>query len=110
MNWIILIIAGLFEVGFATCLGKAKETEGTTATLWMVGFFVCLSISMFLLYRATLTLPIGTAYAVWTGVGAVGTVLVGIFLFKEPAEFWRIFFLVTLIGSIIGLKFVAINS
>jgi quaternary ammonium compound-resistance protein SugE len=62
---------------------------------------------MFLLYRATLSLPIGTAYAVWTGIGAVGTVLVGIFVFKEPATFWRIFFLTTLIGSIIGLKFVS---
>lgn len=107
MNWIILIIAGLFEVGFATCLGKAKESSGTTATLWWIGFFVCLSISMYLLYRATQTLPIGTAYAVWTGVGAVGTVLVGILFFKEPADFWRLFFLTTLIGSIVGLKFVS---
>ena len=62
---------------------------------------------MVLLYKATQTLPIGTAYAVWTGIGAVGTVLVGILIFKEPATFWRIFFLATLIGSIIGLKFVA---
>lgn len=107
MNWLILIIAGLFEVGFATCLGKAKETSGTTATLWMIGFFISLSISMFLLYKATQTLPIGTAYAVWTGVGAVGTVLVGILYFKEPADFWRLFFLFTLIASIIGLKFVS---
>ncbi len=107
MNWILLIIAGLFEVGFATCLGKAKETVGTTSIAWWVGFFACLSISMYLLYRATLTLPIGTAYAVWTGVGAVGTVLVGIFVFKEPVFFWRIFFLCTLIASIIGLKYVS---
>lgn len=107
MNWILLIIAGFFEVGFATCLGKAKETTGNLSILWMIGFFVCLSISMFLLYRATLSLPIGTAYAVWTGIGAVGTVLVGVFVFKEPATFWRIFFLTTLIGSIVGLKFVS---
>ena len=107
MNWIILIIAGLFEVGFATCLGKAKESSGNTATLWWIGFFVCLTISMSLLYKATQTLPIGTAYAVWTGVGAVGTVLVGIVLFKEPTDFWRMFFLLTLIGSIIGLKAVS---
>jgi quaternary ammonium compound-resistance protein SugE len=107
MNWIILIIAGFFEVGFATCLGKAKETSGTTASWWIVGFFICLSISMFLLYRATQTLPIGTAYAVWTGIGAVGTVLVGIFIFKEPADFWRVFFLATLISSIVGLKMVS---
>jgi quaternary ammonium compound-resistance protein SugE len=107
MNWLLLVIAGLFEVGFATCLGKAKETSGTTSTYWMIGFFICLSISMLLLYKATQTLPIGTAYAVWTGIGAVGTVLVGIFYFREPAEFWRLFFLTTLIASIIGLKFVS---
>lgn len=107
MNWILLIIAGLFETGFASCLGKMKETTGSTSAAWCVGFFVCLIISMLLLYKATLTLPIGTAYAVWTGIGAVGTVLVGIFIFKEPATFWRIFFLFTLIGSIAGLKAVS---
>ena len=80
MNWLILVIAGLFEVGFASCLGKAKETSGNVALWWIAGFFICLSISMYLLYLATKTLPIGTAYAVWTGVGAVGTVLVGIFM------------------------------
>jgi quaternary ammonium compound-resistance protein SugE len=107
MSWLLLVIAGLFEVGFAACLGKAKETAGVTAAWWMLGFFVCLSISMFLLYKATQQLPIGTAYAVWTGIGAVGTVLVGILLFKEPVEFWRVFFLSTLIASIIGLKVVS---
>lgn len=103
MSWILLIIAGLFEVGFATCLGKARE-PGSNTLLWMIGFFACLTISMLLLYKATQTLPIGTAYAVWTGIGAAGTVLVGILLFKEPADFWRLFFLTTLIASIIGLK------
>jgi len=107
MEWLLLIIAGLCEVGFASCLGKAKETSGNESMLWMTGFFVFLSVSMYLLYKATQTLPIGTAYAVWTGIGAVGTVLVGIFVFKEPATFWRIFFLTTLIASIIGLKFVS---
>lgn len=107
MNWLTLIIAGLFEVGFATCLGKAKETSGTTSVLWMLGFFACLGVSMTLLYKATQTLPIGTAYAVWTGIGAFGTVLIGIFVFKEPVHFWRLFFLFTLISSIIGLKFVS---
>lgn len=107
MHWILLIIAGLFEVGFASCLGKAKLTTGIQSTYWMIGFFICLSISMFLLYKATQVLPIGTAYAVWTGIGAVGTVLVGIIFFKEPAEFWRLFFLTTLIASIVGLKFVS---
>lgn len=109
MNWILLVIAGLFEVGFAACLGKAKETSGNTSIMWLGGFLVCLTISMVLLYKATQSLPIGTAYAVWTGIGAVGTVLVGIFVFKEPATFWRIFFLSTLIASIIGLKFVTVD-
>lgn len=107
MNWIILIIAGLFEVAFAFCLGKAKESTGNEMYLWYVGFFVALSISMLLLVKATQTLPIGTAYAVWTGIGAVGTVLVGIFVFKEPATFLRLLFIITLIGSIIGLKAVS---
>ena len=107
MNWMLLIIAGLFEVGFASCLGKAKESTGNTALLWYVGFFVCLSISMILLIKATQTLPIGTAYAVWTGIGAVGTALMGILFFKEPADFWRVFFTATLIGSIVGLKAVS---
>ncbi|SFB00019.1 DMT family transporter [Algoriphagus aquimarinus] len=107
MNWILLIIGGLFEVGFASCLGKAKEATGMAVYGWYGGFVVCLTISMLLLIKATQTLPIGTAYAVWTGIGAVGTVLVGIFVFKESAEFWRIFFLATLIGSLIGLKFVS---
>lgn len=106
MNWILLIIAGLFEVGFATCLGKAREV-GTNTTYWMIGFFVCLALSMYLLYRASLTIPLGTAYAVWTGIGAVGTVLIGMYVFKEPASFWRIIFLCTLVGSIIGLKAVS---
>lgn len=106
MNWLLLIIAGLFEVGFATCLGKARETSGTAAMWWMTGFFMSLTISMFLLYKATQTLPIGTAYAVWTGIGAVGTVIVGIVLFKEPTDFWRLLFIFTLIASIIGLKVV----
>jgi quaternary ammonium compound-resistance protein SugE len=107
MNWVLLVIGGLFEIGFATCLGKAKESSGSTATIWLIGFLVCLSISMLLLYKASQTLPIGTAYAIWTGIGAVGTVLVGIFVFKEPADFWRIFFITTLISSIIGLKLVS---
>ena len=107
MAWILLIIAGLFEVAFASCLGKVKETTGTASTYWFIGFLVCLTISMTLLYKATQSLPIGTAYAVWTGIGAVGTVLIGIFVFKEPATFWRVFFVSTLIASIVGLKAVS---
>ncbi len=107
MNWLILIIAGLFEVTFAFCLGKAKNNSGTEMYLWYIGFLVSLAISMLLLIKATQTLPIGTAYAVWTGIGAVGTVLVGIVVFKEPATFLRLFFITTLICSIVGLKVVS---
>lgn len=107
MNWIILIIAGMFEVVFAFCLGKAKDASGNQMYLWYGGFLVALTISMGLLVKATQTLPIGTAYAVWTGIGAVGTVLVGIFVFKEPVTLLRMLFLITLIGSIIGLKAVS---
>ncbi|MBX2925318.1 MAG: multidrug efflux SMR transporter [Chitinophagaceae bacterium] len=107
MNWFILVIAGLFEVGFATCLAKAKETEGTIALYWYIGFAACLFMSMYLLIKAIETLPIGTAYAVWTGIGALGTAIMGIVFFKDPAGFWRIFFIATLIGSVIGLKAVS---
>lgn len=107
MSWVYLIIAGLFEVAFAFCLGKAKFTEGSTKFYWLMAFLVSLSISMGLLYKATQSLPIGTAYAVWTGIGAVGTVILGIWIFKEPVHFWRLFFLVTLIISLVGLKFVS---
>jgi quaternary ammonium compound-resistance protein SugE len=107
MNWILLFTAGLFEVAFAFCLGKAKETTGNEMYFWYSGFIIALIISMALLIKVTQTLPIGTAYAIWTGIGAAGTVLIGIFVFKEPATFLRLFFLTTLIISIIGLKSVS---
>ena len=106
MNWIILIIAGLFESGFAFCLGKMKGLHGTGYYLWGCGFLVCLTLSMLLLAKATQTLPISTAYPVWTGIGAVGTVILGILFFHEPVSFARIFFITTLIASIVGLKMV----
>lgn len=107
MNWILLILGGLFEIGFTSSLGKAKETTGSEMYMWYGVFAVCLVASMALLIKATQTLPLGTAYAVWTGIGAVGTVLIGIFVFREPANFWRIFFIFILISSIVGLKFVS---
>ena len=107
MNWIILILGGVFEVVFTFCIGRAKESTGTEMYLWYLGFLVSVSISMGLLIKATQTLPMGTAYAVWSGIGAVGTVLMGILFFKEPTDFWRIFFIFTLIASIVGLKAVS---
>jgi quaternary ammonium compound-resistance protein SugE len=105
MNWLFLIAAGLCEVGFTTCLNKAKEASGAAATWWLMGFLVSLLLSMYLLYKAIQTIPLGTAYAVWTGIGAAGTALIGILFFKEPAAFWRLFFIFTLIASVVGLKF-----
>ena len=107
MNWIILIFAGLMEVGFTFCLGKTKTAVGRELIYWWIGFLAALGLSMFLMAKASEKLPIGTVYPVWTGIGAVGAVVVGILFFKEPASFWRLFFITTLILSIIGLKFVS---
>ena len=104
MNWIILIFAGLCEVGFAYCLGRSKTVSGYEWWTWIAAFAAFYVLSAVLLAKATQTLPIGTAYPVWTGIGAIGAVLVGIFVFREPATFWRVFFLTTLIASIVGLQ------
>ena len=106
MNWLILIIAGLCETAFAFCLGKTKLVDGDEFWAWIAGFAFFYVLSAVLLSKATQTIPIGVAYPVWTGIGAVGAVLLGIFVFHEPATFWRIFFLSTLILSIVGLKYV----
>lgn len=104
MSWIILILAGLMEVGFTFCLGKTKTATGHELTMWWIGFLSALALSMFLMSKAAERLPIGTVYPVWTGIGAVGSVVVGIIFFNEPATIWRIVFISTLILSIIGLK------
>ena len=104
MNWIILILAGLMEVGFTFCLGKTKTATGHELVWWWAGFLAALTLSMFLMAKAAEKLPIGTVYPVWTGIGAV---IVGIFFFDEPATFRRLFFITTLILSIIGLKVLA---
>jgi quaternary ammonium compound-resistance protein SugE len=104
MDWIILIIAGLCETGFAFCLGKGNMETGNRAVMWYTAFVAICVLSMVLLTKAAKTIPLGTAYPVWTGIGAVGTVIVGILVFKEPASFWRLFFIFTLIASIVGLK------
>lgn len=104
MNWIILIIAGLMEVAFTFCLGKTKAASAPALYYWWAGFLVALTLSMYLMARAARTIPLGTVYPVWTGIGAVGAVIVGIVFFNEPVTFWRIFFITTLIISIVGLK------
>lgn len=107
MDWFILLLAGVFEVGMTFCLGKTKGINGIEFYFWTGAFLVSAALSMGLLAKAAQTLPIGTAYALWTGIGAVGTVLIGILVFKEPAAPLRLFFLFTLIASLIGLKLVS---
>ena len=104
MNWIILIIAGLFEVAFASCLGKAKEATGNAVYWWYAAFVITLTASMLLLMKAVQTLPIGTAYAVWTGIGAVGTAILGIIILKEPASVARLVCIGLVVAGVIGLK------
>ncbi|PTS82594.1 MULTISPECIES: quaternary ammonium compound efflux SMR transporter SugE [unclassified Caulobacter] len=101
MAWIILFVAGLFEIGWAVGL---KFTEGFTRPLPTVLTAVSLVLSMGLLGWAVKTLPLGTAYAVWTGIGAVGTAIVGIVVFKEPATAARLACLTLIVAGILGLK------
>ena len=101
MAWIILFVAGLFEVGWAVGL---KYTEGFTRLWPTVGTGVSLVMSMALLGWALKTLPLGTAYAVWTGIGAVGTALFGILVLKEPATAARLVCLCLIVAGILGLK------
>ncbi len=101
MAWIILFIAGLFEIGWAVGL---KYTEGFTKLVPTVLTGISLVLSMGLLGWAVKTLPLGTAYAVWTGVGAVGTAIIGIVLFKEPATAARLVCLALIVSGILGLK------
>ncbi len=99
-----LILAGVLEVGFASML---KLTENFTRLIPTIIFLVFASGSFYFLTKAVEQIPMGTAYAVWTGIGAFGTIIIGILLYKEPASILRLFFLFTLIASIIGLKLVS---
>jgi quaternary ammonium compound-resistance protein SugE len=104
LAWIYLLFAGICEIGFTTCL---KLSENFTKLWPTVGFLVCAALSFIALSYSLKTIPLGTSYAIWTGIGAFGTALIGIAFFGEPADLWRIFFLVLLIGSIVGLKLVS---
>ncbi len=103
MAWLYLITAGVFEVGFTTCL---KKSNNFTDWRFALGFLVCATISFGLLSVALRSIPLGTAYAVWTGIGAAGTVMVGIYVFGDPTSLARMFFLALLVGSIVGLRLV----
>ena len=103
MAWAILIVAGLFEVGWAIGL---KYTDGFTRPWPTAATLVAMIGSVVLLALAVRTLPLGTAYAVWTGIGTAGAVLLGIVLFQEPATLARLFFVGLIVAGIVGLKLV----
>lgn len=104
MAWVLLVVAGLFEIGWAIGL---KYTHGFTRPIASVLTIIAIVISMSLLAFAVREIPVGTGYAIWTGIGAVGTAALGIWLFHEPASATRLFFLALIIVGIIGLKFSA---
>jgi quaternary ammonium compound-resistance protein SugE len=106
MAWVMLIVAGLFEIGWAVGL---KYTEGFTRFWPSVTTVVAMVVSIGLLGIAVRTLPIGTAYAVWTGIGTVGTVIAGILILGEPATFIRLLCVFLIISGIIGLKLVTVH-
>ena len=107
MAWVVLFIAGLLEIGWAVGL---KYTEGFTRPWPTVGTAAALIASMGLLGVALRTLPLGTAYAVWTGIGTVGTAVLGIVLFREPATAMRLVCIALIVAGILGLKLVSASS
>ena len=104
MAWFWLILGGVFEVGFTTSL---RFVDGFRNVPWTIAFLVSVAISMGLLELASRTIPMGTAYAVWGGIGAVGTVLVGIAFFNEPSTLIRILLIFAIVAAIAGLKLTA---
>ena len=104
MAWLYLIVGGLFEVGFTTAL---RFVDGFRNGPWTIAFLVSVAISMALLELAARTIPMGTAYAVWGGIGALGTVVVGILWFDEPATLIRALLILTIVAAIAGLRLTA---
>ena len=104
MAWALLLVGGLFEVGFTTSL---RFVDGFRNMPWTIAFLVSVTLSMGLLEYSARTIPMGTAYAVWGGIGALGTVLVGAIWFGEPLGSIRILLLLGLIGCIVGLRLVS---
>lgn len=104
MAWIYLFVAGLFEVAWAVGLKYAEGFSRPGPTLWVLG---TMAVSIYCLAQAVRVLPVGTAYAVWTGIGAVGTVLAGILLFGEPRDALRLACIALIVAGIVGLKLTA---
>ena len=104
MAWFWLILGGLFEIGFTTSL---RFVDGFRNIPWTLAFLVSVGISMALLELASRTIPMGTAYAVWGGIGAVGTVVVGLAFFNEPMSLIRVMLIFVIVAAIAGLRFAA---
>lgn len=104
MYWLFLISAGVFEIGFTTAL---KLSDGFTKLIPSILFIIFAVVSFWLLLRAIQGIPLGTAYAVWTGIGAFGTAIIGIIMFGESVSVLRVLLLILLILSVIGLKFIS---
>lgn len=107
MGWIYLLIASMLELCMTFCLGKTKGAEGMDFYVWGGGVILSSLLNLGFLTKAVQTLPVGMSYVIWTGVGVVGTVLMAIIFFREPVTASRLFFMTTLILSIIGLKVVS---
>ena len=104
MAWLFLIVGGLFEVGFTTSL---RFVDGFRNVPWTLAFLASVAVSMGLLELASRQIPMGTAYAVWGGIGAVGTVIVGIAFFDEPATLIRVLLILAIVAAIAGLRLTA---
>ena len=103
MAWAALVLGGMFEVGFTTAL---RHVDGFRNWPWVLAFLISVTLSMGLLEYASRTVPLGTAYAVWAGIGAAGTALVGIWVYGDPASVPRLLLIAGLIGCIVGLKLI----
>ncbi|MGI4860239.1 MAG: DMT family transporter [Janthinobacterium lividum] len=101
MSWFLLLLGGIFEVAFTTCL---RYVQGFKNIPWTAGFLVSTFLSLTFLEMAARTIPLGTAYAIWTGIGALGTVLIGMMWFGEPHTAMRLILIAGIVGCVIGLK------
>ncbi len=104
MNWIALIIAGIFEIGWPLGLKLSQQPESSNKWSWIMFSVACMAVSDLFLWYAQKSIPIGTAYAVWTGIGAVGTLLVGVLFFQDSANVFRLLSALLIVIGIVGLK------
>ena len=110
MNWFLLVVSGCIELVFTFCLSKVSKTAGFEKGLWCIGTASAIALSLYIVTKVLKTLPIGTAYAVWTGIGALGTFTIGIAFFGDSNNVWRMMAATCLLIGIIGLKLAPAHS